>query len=147
VAMIFMLLAGINFATHFLAWQRRSLAPYSRDSELPWFLGVLGVSIVAIAIFLRANGTYPEWIGALRQAAFHTISVGTNTGYATTDYDLWPVFAPLWLMFLGTFVACSGSAGGGIKMIRAIILFRQVFREFDKLSHPNAVSPLKIGGQ
>src|SRR5690606_2577613 len=58
VAMIFMLLAGINFATHFLAWQRRSLAPYSRDSELPWFLGVLGVSIVAIAIFLRANGTY-----------------------------------------------------------------------------------------
>jgi trk system potassium uptake protein TrkH len=54
------------------------------------------------------------------------------------------VFAPLWLMFLGTFAACSGSAGGGIKMIRAIILFRQMSRELSKLAHPNAVSPLKI---
>jgi len=147
VAMVFMLLAGVNFATHFLVWQRRSPAPYGRDSELPWFLGVIAVSIAVITLFLRANGTYPDWFDALRHAAFHTISVGTNTGYATADYNLWPVFAPLWLMFLGTFVACSGSAGGGIKMIRAMILFRQVFREFDKLSHPNAVTPLKIGGQ
>jgi trk system potassium uptake protein TrkH len=146
VAMVFMLLAGINFATHFLVWQRRSLAPYRRDSELPYFLGVLGASVALITVFLWANGTYPDWLSALRHAAFHTISVGTNTGYATIDYNLWPVFAPLWLMFLGTFVACSGSAGGGIKMIRAMILFRQVFREFSKLSHPNAVTPLKIGG-
>ena len=83
---------------------------------------------------------------ALRYAAFNTISVATNTGYAPTDYAQWPVFAPLWLMFLGTFVASSGSAGGGVKMIRAMILYRQVFREFNKLSHPNAVDPLKIGG-
>ncbi|HSB49610.1 MAG TPA: potassium transporter TrkG, partial [Burkholderiales bacterium] len=54
-------------------------------------------------------------------------------------------FAPLWLIFLGTFVACSGSAGGGIKMIRAMILYRQVYREFTKLAHPSAVSPLKLG--
>jgi trk system potassium uptake protein TrkH len=147
VAMVFMLLAGVNFATHFLVWQQRSPAPYGRDSELPWFLGVIAVSVAVITIFLRTNGTYPDWFDALRHSAFHTISVGTNTGYATADYNLWPVFAPLWLMFLGTFVACSGSAGGGIKMIRAMILFRQVFREFDKLSHPNAVTPLKIGGQ
>ena len=57
------------------------------------------------------------------------------------------MFAPLWLIFLGTFVACSGSAGGGIKMIRAMILYHQVYREFNKLSHPNAVNPLKIGAQ
>jgi trk system potassium uptake protein TrkH len=146
-AMVFMLLAGINFATHFLAWQQRSAAPYRRDSELPYFLGVLAASIAAITVFLWANGAYPEWGEALRQAAFHVISVGTNTGYSTTDYGLWPVFAPLWLMFLGTFVACSGSAGGGIKMIRAIILYRQVYREFNKLAHPAAVNPLKIGSQ
>lgn len=147
VAMIFMLLAGVNFATHFLVWQQRSLGPYRRDSELPYFFGVLAASVALITVFLWANGTYPDWLTALRHAAFHTISVGTNTGYATIDYNLWPVFAPLWLMFLGTFVACSGSAGGGIKMIRAMILFRQVFREFSKLSHPNAVTPLKIGSQ
>jgi len=147
VAMVFMLLAAVNFATHFLVWQQRSLAPYRRDSELPYFLGVLAASVALITVFLWANGTYPDWLAALRHAAFHTISVGTNTGYATIDYNEWPVFAPLWLIFLGTFVACSGSAGGGIKMIRAMILLRQVFREFSTLSHPNAVTPLKIRGQ
>jgi trk system potassium uptake protein len=146
-AMVFMLLAGINFATHFLAWQRRSPAAYHRDLELPYFLGVLAVSVVLIAAFLWANGVYPDFTATLRHAAFHAVSVGTNTGYATTDYNVWPVFAPLWLMFLGTFVACSGSAGGGIKMIRAMILYRQLYREFIKLSHPNAVNPLKIGPQ
>ena len=146
-AMVFMLLAGINFATHFIAWQQRSPAPYRRDSELPYFLGALAASVAVITVFLWVNGVYPDWTANLRHAAFHTISVGTNTGYATTDYNLWPVFAPLWLMFLGTFVACSGSAGGGIKMIRAIILYRQVYREFNKLSHPSAVNPLKIGNQ
>ena len=147
MAAFFMLLAGINFATHFLVWQQRRLVPYRRDSELPYFFGVIGASAALITVFLWANGVYPDWLSAFRHAAFHTISVGTNTGYATTDYNLWPVFAPLWLMFLGTFVACSGSAGGGIKLIRAMILFQQVFREFNKLSHPSAVAPLKIGGQ
>jgi trk system potassium uptake protein len=147
VAMVFMVLAGINFATHFMAWQQRRLALYRRDLELPYFLGVLAASVALITVFLWAHGTYPDGASSFRHAAFHTISVGTNTGYATTDYDLWPVFAPLWLMFLGTFVACSGSAGGGIKMVRAMILYRQVFREFNKLSHPNAVDPLKLRAQ
>ena len=147
VAIVFMLVAGINFSTHFLSWQQRSLSPYRRDMELPYFAGVLAGSVALITLFLWVNGTYPDWLESLRHAAFHVISVGTNTGYATTDYDLWPVFAPLWLIFLGTFVACSGSAGGGIKMVRAIILYRQVFREFSKLAHPNAVNPLKLGDQ
>jgi trk system potassium uptake protein TrkH len=147
VAMVFMLLAGVNFATHFLVWQQRRLTPYRRDSEVPYFLAVLAASVALIAVFLQASNAYPDALTTLRHAAFHTISVGTNTGYATIDYSAWPAFAPLWLMFLGTFVACSGSAGGGIKMIRAIILFRQLFREFSKLSHPSAVTPLKIGAQ
>jgi trk system potassium uptake protein TrkH len=146
VAIVFMTLAGINFATHFMAWRQRSLASYGRDSELPYFLAVLVVSTLGITAFLWTHGVYPEPLTALRYAAFNTISVATNTGYATTDYAQWPVFAPLWLMFLGTFVASSGSAGGGVKMIRAMILYRQVFREFNKLSHPNAIDPLKIGG-
>jgi trk system potassium uptake protein TrkH len=147
VAMVFMTLAGINFATHFMAWRQRSLAWYRRDSELPYFLAVLALSALGITAFIHAQGVYPELITALRYAAFNTISIATNTGYATTDYAQWPVFAPLWLMFLGTFVACSGSAGGGVKMIRAIILYRQVYREFNKLSHPSAITTLKIGGQ
>lgn len=147
VAIVFMILAGINFASHFKAWQEKSALGYRHDSELPYFLGVLAASVAGITAFLWAHGVYPDFLTALRYAAFNTISVATNTGYATTDYAQWPVFAPLWLMFLGTFVACSGSAGGGIKMIRAMILYRQVFREFNKLSHPSAVNPLKIGSQ
>lgn len=145
VAIVFMVLACINFASHFRAWQERRIAVYRQDSELPYFVVVLAASVIGVTAFLWANGTYPDLATTLRYAAFNTVSVATNTGYATTDYAQWPVFAPLWLIFLGTFVACSGSAGGGIKMIRAMILYRQVYREFTKLSHPSAVTPLKIG--
>ncbi len=145
VAIVFMTLAGINFATHFRVWQTRGLAVARSDSELPYYLAVLAVSVLGITVFLWLSGVYPDFLTAFRYAAFNTISVATNTGYSTVDYAQWPVFAPLWLMFLGTFVACSGSPGGGIKMIRAIILFRQVNRELNLLAHPNAVSPLKIG--
>ncbi|RPI47728.1 MAG: TrkH family potassium uptake protein, partial [Betaproteobacteria bacterium] len=69
------------------------------------------------------------------------------TGYATDDYALWPFFAPLWLLFLGSFATCSGSAGSGIKMIRAIILYRQVYRDMVRMLHPNAIVPVKIAGQ
>lgn len=145
VAIVFMILACINFASHFRAWQERRVAAYRQDSELPYFVVVLAASVAGVTAFLWANGVYPDFATTLRYAAFNTISVATNTGYATTDYAQWPVFAPLWLIFLGTFVACSGSAGGGIKMIRAMILYRQVYREFTKLAHPSAVTPLKIG--
>ena len=143
-AIVFMTLAGINFATHFRIWRARSFGPSRIDYELPYYLGALAVSSLGIATFLWANNVYPDFATALRYASFNTVSVATNTGYATTDYAQWPIFAPLWLLFLGTFVACSGSAGGGIKMIRAMILFRQMYREFNMLAHPNAVSPLKI---
>lgn len=144
VAILFMTLAGINFATHFRVWQTRSFAPWRADSELPYYLVVLAASVAGITAFLWLKGVYPDLATAFRYAAFNTVSVATNTGYATVDYGVWPVFAPLWLMFLGTFVACSGSAGGGIKMIRSIILYRQMARELNKLAHPNAVSPLKV---
>jgi trk system potassium uptake protein TrkH len=143
-AMLFMTLAGINFATHFRVWQSRSLGAARTDREMPWYLGVLAASVLLVTCYLWAREIYPDLLTALRYGAFNTISVATNTGYSTVDYADWPVFAPLWLMFLGTWVASSGSAGGGIKMIRAMILARQMYREFSMLTHPSAVSPLKI---
>lgn len=147
VAILFMLIAGINFATHFVALRQFSLAPYAQDVEVRYFLMVAGLSVLGIATYLWMNGVYADFTTALRFAAFNAISVGTTTGYATADYSLWPVFAPLWVLFLGTFLSCSGSTGGGIKMIRAVVLFKQVYREFNRLSHPQAVTPLKIAGQ
>src|SRR5688572_13322494 len=144
VAIVFMTLAGINFATHFRVWQARSLAPSRLDSELPYYLGVLVVSAIGISAFLWLNGVYEDFWTALRYGAFNTVSVATNTGYSTVDYAQWPVFAPLWLLFLGTFVASSGSAGGGIKMIRAMILFRQMYREVNMVTPPLPESALKL---
>jgi trk system potassium uptake protein len=141
-----MLVAGINFATHFSFWRQKSFGHYRRDLEARYFILVVGASVIGVAIYLWISGFYPDLVSALRYTAFNVISVGTTTGYSTTDYNAWPVFAPLWLLFLGTFLSSSGSTGGGIKMIRAVILYRQVYRELKKLAHPNAITPLKITG-
>lgn len=146
VAMTFALLSGINYATHFLALNGRSLLPYKRDAEAPYFLGVLALSIVGLTLYMLFFGVFSELTTALRYVAFHTISLSTSLGLVTTDYGQWPLFVQLWMLFLGSFVACSGSTGGGIKMIRAMILYKQVYRELVRAMHPSAVHPARIAG-
>jgi len=141
----FMALAGLNFATHFVAIRERSFKPYHHDPEVRWYIVVMVGSVFAMAAYLFATGTYPSFAQALRFAAFNTVSIATTTGFANTDYTLWPVFAPLWLLFLCSFATCAGSTGGGIKMMRAMILYKQVFRELKRSLHPAAVSPVKFG--
>ncbi len=145
VSILFMTLAGMNFATHFLCWRRRSLRPYALDPEIKWYLLVMFASVAGVALYLWRTGTYPDLASALRYAAFNVVSIATTTGYASTDYFQWPMFAPLWMLFLSSFATCSGSTGGGIKMVRAILLYKQVFRELLRAMHPSAVTPLKLG--
>ena len=147
VAIVFMLIAGINFATHFLAVHGRSLRPYAYDPEASWYLAVLGASVLGIAVYLTETGTYGQFSVALRYAAFNVVSVATTTGFANTDYNLWPAFAPLWMLFLASFVTSAGSTGGGIKMMRALVLYKQVYRELVRAMHPAAVYPVRVGGQ
>jgi trk system potassium uptake protein TrkH len=147
VAIVFMLIAGINFGTHFVAFRQRTLGPYGRDPEAGMFLLVTLASCVGIAGYLYAKNTYPSFGEALRFASFNVVSIATTTGFTNADYNLWPMFAPLWMLFLCCFASCSGSTGGGIKMIRAQLLYVQVNREYLKLLHPHAVSPAKLGGQ
>ncbi len=142
----FALISGMSYATHFAALSGRSLRPYLRDGELPFYLGVLGASVLLIAAYVWQAGFYPEFATALRHAAFNTVSVATTLGYASTDYSKWPFFAPLWMLFLCSFVTCAGSTGGGIKMMRAVILYKQVFREITHAMHPNATTFVKLGG-
>jgi trk system potassium uptake protein TrkH len=146
VAIVFMTLAGINFGSHFLAFRRLSVAPYRRDPEAGAYLLVMGASCAGIALYLWGHGVYPELATALRFAAFNVVSIATTTGYASTDYSLWPLFAPVWMLFLCSFVSCSGSTGNGIKMVRALLLYKQVFREMTRIMHPRAVAPVKLGG-
>jgi len=147
VAIFFMLLAGINFATHFLAVNGRSLRPYLGDPEAGWYLAVVLASVLMVALYIWKAGAYPDLGTALRHAAFNLVSIATTTGYASVDFAQWPIFAPLWMLFLSSFATSAGSTGGGIKMIRALLLYKQVYRELLRAMHPAAVYNVRVGGQ
>lgn len=147
ITVLFMVLAGINFGTHFLAFRRLSFAPYRSDPETGAYLALLAASVLGVAYFLLANQVYPSFWTALRYSMFNVVSIATTTGFATTDFNLWPVFAPVWMLFLCSFATCSGSTGGGIKMIRAELMVRQALRELMSIIHPRAYVPVKLSGQ
>jgi trk system potassium uptake protein TrkH len=142
-----MLIAVINFSTHFMALREKSLAVYRYDPEAFTTLTVILGSCMGIAIFLWWQDIYPDFWTALRHASFNLVSIATSSGYSSVDYAQWPIFAPLWMMLLTATVASAGSTGGGIKMIRTQILFKQAGRELLKMLHPAVVNPMKIGGQ
>lgn len=146
VLIVFMLLAAMNFATHFLAWREKSLKQYLHDAEAVATVALILASSLGIAVFLWWQGTYPSFWTALRHASFNLVSIATDCGFASVDFSQWPIFAPMWMLLLSCIAVSSGSTGGGIKMIRTLILFKQAGREFLKLLHPAAVNPMKIGG-
>ena len=146
VLILFMVLAAFNFATHYLVWRHRSLKPIWRDPEARGVLLVLLVSCVFCAGYLWFKQVYPGFWTALRFVGFNLISVATTSGFTTTDYALWPLFVPLWMLFLSSITCSSGSTGGGIKMIRTLILVRQSSREVSRMLHPNLAAPVTIGG-
>jgi len=143
----FMVFSGINYASHFLAVSGRSLTAYVRDPEAGWFVGVLAVSVIILANYIWKDGVYADVSTALRYTLFNVVSVATTTGYSTTDYGLWPMFAGLWMLFLCSFATSAGSTGGGIKMMRALLLYKQVYRELVRAMHPSVVYNVRLGGQ
>ncbi len=145
VLIVLMLVATLNFSRHFMALRNRSLDPYRRDSEAKAILVLVGASVVAIALLLTLRGTYPTFLEALRHSAFNVVSVASTTGFVSQDFGLWPIFAPVWMLFLSCIVCSTGSTGGGIKMFRTLLLARQAQREMKLLVHPSAVIPIRIG--
>jgi trk system potassium uptake protein TrkH len=146
VLLLFMLVSMVNFARHFTAVRTRSLMPYRKDPELKAMLAILGFSVVVISILLVNNEIYPP-LEALRHAVFNVVSVATTTGFSSQNYDVWPIFAPVWMLFLSCIICATGSTGGGIKMFRTLLLARQALREMKQLVHPSAVIPVRIAGQ
>ena len=146
VLTIFQLLAAMNFSTHFLALHKRSIQPYIKDMEVWGMLTVVLASCVLVAAVLWHAGTYPNFFTALRHATFNVVTVATTSGFMTQDFNLWPIFVPMWMLFLSGISVSTGSTGGGIRMIRTIILMKQAYLELFKSIHPYAVKPMKIGG-
>jgi trk system potassium uptake protein TrkH len=107
-------------------------------------IAVLAIAVLMIAGYLVLTGVYEDFGTALRYSAFNVVSLATTTGYANTDYGQWPTFAPLVMLFLSSFASCSGSTGSGMKMIRAQILFKQIFRELLRTIHPRVYNPVKL---
>ena len=146
VAIVFMLLAAINFSTHFLAFSGRSLRAYVKDNEAHMVWITMIGSVILVAYFLWAQQVYPEFLTALRHSAFNVVSIATTTGLATQDYNLWPAFAPVLMLFLSCFATAAGSTGGGIKMVRAQLLVKHCFSELHRLVHPKSPMVVKLNG-
>ena len=147
VAIVFMLLAGVSFARYFVAWRTRSLMPLLRCVETRSYLAVIAGATLLIALYLIGHDAYPDAWSAWRHTAFHVVSLATTTGYASTDYAQWPLFAPLLMILLGCFAGCAGSASGGIKMIRMVLLVKQARHELVRIVHPRAINLVKVDGQ
>ena len=145
VIVVFMVVGAINFATHFVAWRSRDLRCYLQDSEARAILIVVAATCIAMTLFLHAKGTYADFGAALRYGVFNMASVGLGAGFASVDYTKWPVLAPMFMLFMSTLTASSGSTGSGIKMVRTLILMKQGFRELHKLLHPAAAEQVKLG--
>ena len=142
-----MFVAALNFARHFVALRRFSLEPYRRDPEVRAIVVVLAGSVLGIALLLSHERVYPSFGTALRHALFNVVSIATTSGLVSDDYTRWPLLAPFWMLLLCCILCSTGSAGGGIKMFRALLLSRQAGRELKLLVHPNAVAPIRIGGR
>lgn len=147
VLIVIMLVGAMNFATHFTAVQRRTLALYPRDPEARSMLVLLGISVLGIALYLTLQGVYPTYGDAVRHAAFNVVSVATTGGFSSVDYARWPVFATFWMLFLACITCSTGSTGSGVKMFRTMMLVQQTRRELARLMHPRLVAPLKFGRQ
>lgn len=147
-AVVFMLIAGINFALHYIAWTKKRLLHYLYDTEVKFYLSIIVVVFSLTSIALYRSGIYVDQnTNILEESAFQVVSIATTTGFLTSDYSSWPLFVPFLLLSAAFIGACAGSTGGGIKVIRAAILLRQGTGEITKLIHPNAVVAIKLGSK
>ncbi len=147
VAMLFMLVSGVNFALHFTAWRTRSVVTYLRDSEVVVFFGYIFAAGVVVVSVLSTKGVFGNTEDTFRQGLFQVISIATTTGFTTGGYYWWPSFLPVFLLLLSFVGGCAGSTAGGVKVIRVILLYKQSQREMSRLIHPSALLSLKLGGR
>lgn len=147
VAVIFMFISGVNFALHFVAWRSLSPRTYFLDPEFRTYLGLLVVLALVTSSYLYIQGTFVGVWSAVHHGIFQAVSIGTTTGFTTADYYSWPGFLPVLLLFASFIGGCAGSTGGGMKVIRVLLLYKQGIREILRLIHPSARIPVKVGSK
>jgi len=145
VAIVFMILAGVNFSLHFFAWKSISIRHYAKDPEFRAYMFVLLIVSAITIVSLVALGTYTDADDSLINGLFQAVSIATTTGFTTADYSAWPGALPVLLIFASFIGGCAGSTAGGIKVIRWLLIAKQGAREITRLVHPSAEIPVKLG--
>lgn len=148
IAMIFMLLGAISFSLHFAVFRQFRWMAYFTDLECRVFLYFVAIAIVIFIFVLLQYHVYKDSELAILHALFQVVSFSTTSGFISeANYTHWPLFLPMLLILIGMLGACAGSTSGGIKIIRVILLSRQIGREVKYLIHPHGMFPVKVNQQ
>lgn len=144
IASAFMFISGINFALHFICWNTRQIKHYLNDPECVFYTVLMLSGIFIVCGFLFFTHQYDSISDTFIHGLFQVVSIATTTGFATTDFSSWPSFVPFFLLLMAFVGGCGSSTGGGIKVIRVMLIFKQGIRELQQLIHPHAIIPVKI---
>jgi len=144
VITVFMILFGVNFNLYFFLLLR-DFKPVWKNEELRAYLGIILVS--ALLITWNISPSYPNPLTAFRYAIFQVASIITTTGYATTDYVVWPLLSQMILLILMVIGACASSTGGGIKVSRLLMVFKCIKREIMQMAHPKSVNVIRVNNK
>jgi trk system potassium uptake protein TrkH len=148
VTTVFMFLFGVNFSCYYLLLMRQFKALF-KDEELRLYVGVaLAVTVmITLNVWFGMRGAYETVGETIRHAAFQVSSIMTTTGFATTDFDLWPSFSKGLLLMLMVVGACAGSTGGGMKCARVLLLFKSLRRNIRQVLNPRTVQVIRNNGK
>ncbi len=144
ISIVFMFIAGINFAAHFVAWRSASMKVYLNDTEIRTYLSIVIAAVILISIVLIWDNTYDSLYETIRHTSFQVVSMLTTTGFTTENVNNLPNLVPFLLILLGTTGACAGSTSGGIKLIRLVLLYKLSMRELYRLIHPHGQFLIKL---
>lgn len=144
IAMVFMLISGISFTLHYVSWHRKSWRHYFKDPEFKSYIRFIFIGTICTISVLALTNSY-QGTQAIEYGTFEFISAATTTGFAITGFASWPVFLTQFLILVSFIGCCSGSAGGGIKVMRVLLIAKQGYQELKQLVHPNGIFTLKLG--
>lgn len=149
ITVIFLLISACNFSLHFAAFASGGVHPkyYLKDPEFRAFFLIQALLFLICFVILFNHSTYDSYFETFEQALFQTVSISTTAGFTTTGFADWPLFLPVLLLFSSFIGGCAGSTGGGMKVIRVLLLFLQGAREMKRLVHPRAIFTIKLANK
>ncbi len=145
ICVVFLIISAANFSLHFAAFRNKSVKHYIRDPEYRVFL-IFQIVLAFICFYVLAKqDVFDSRLATLDQALLQSVSMSTTAGFTTADFSAWPIFLPIMLIFASFVGGCASSTGGGLKVVRVILLFKQGIRELNRLVHPKGIFSIKLG--